>query len=89
MGWKRPQRDLLHLNLVSDANTALRYLDLRFILPFHYIHHLPAYIRSTQVEEVTIIVEFFDGSDQRPETEIIDWFTLDKMIVESLAAAPR
>ena len=79
----------LHTHAVSQTNTALRYLDMRFLVPCHYMHHLPAYIRSTQVEEVAIMVAFLDGSDQRPESEISDWLTLDTMIVESLTAAPR
>jgi len=35
------------------------------------------------------MVCFFNGSDRRADTEISDWLTLDKMIVESLTAAPR
>ena len=84
-----PERHLLYMHVVTEANTALRYLDLRFENPYHYIHHLPAYIRNTQVEEVMIMVAFRDGSDVRDESEISGWLTLDKMIVESLAARPR
>jgi len=38
-----PERHMLYTHVNSEANTALRYLDLRFENPF-YIHHLPAYI---------------------------------------------
>jgi len=83
------ERELLALHVVSKGNKALRYLDLRFLFPSHYIQHLPAYIGSTPVEEVMIMVAFLNGSDQRAETEVFDWLTLDKIIVESLTAAPR
>ena len=75
-------------HVVSKANIALRYLDLRFPVPCYYMHHLPAYIRNTPVEKVTIMVAL-DSPDQRVETETSDWLTLDEMVVESLAEAPR
>ena len=35
------------------------------------------------------MVAFLDDSDERAETEISNWLTLDEMIVESLTTAPR
>ena len=74
--------------LVSEANVALRYLDLRYGSPVYYIHHLPTYIRSTRVEEIMLTFSIpcanSEDSDMRDE-----WSTLDAMITGALVAYPR
>jgi len=71
------------IRVVSAANIALRRLNLTYDSLVYYRHHLPTYIRCTQVKEITIPFSTW-AEGMRDE-----WLTLDEMIASALIAFPR